>query len=581
MSNGLINRQYVGARYVPKIMGEWNKTLQYEALSVVTYMGNSFTSKVPVPANSIDINNTDYWVNTGNYNAQIDELTKVVKNYKTFATPKMYGAIGDGVTDDTLAILNCIYNNDNILLDMNYLVHCTNNEKINIKKVTVNYCFDVSNKNILITGTIHNTDIGYIFKCNNTNINGNYTIISTFDDNNWIYKNGFAFVNEGENVSVSGCHSNNAILSAFNSKNIKAEHNYLSRTNTHKIQSMIGCHLSNNILINNNTLIGTLNDGDILCYGGCKDISITNNYLNANCDVYTDNGAQGIVLDSGSINATISFNKCYNYYAPIDIKTLADKTIVSNNLLTACKFGIRVTKGEQNNINNDVMFCNNIMDISNRTQASPIPTFTNEKIVPQNSLIYVDNASITADNNVLMTTYTTDLICGCICLSNTNNTCTINNTKVIYKNAINNAVINKLDLIHIINSKDTIIDNLTFIGNNALSNCQCDSNITLKNSKINTTDTFRITGENVTITNNEIFEYNNNFIINIYNAKPLAFICGNKFRNSGDVAIYGGNATDKNYICSSSNLYYSGLDNPNVVDKTITSKSHNDVAIKL
>ena len=69
--NGLINRQYVGARYVPKVMGEWNKALQYEALSIVTYAGNSFTSKVPVPAN-IDISNGTYWVNTGNYNAQVE-----------------------------------------------------------------------------------------------------------------------------------------------------------------------------------------------------------------------------------------------------------------------------------------------------------------------------------------------------------------------------------------------------------------------------------------------------------------------------------------------------------------------------
>lgn len=75
MGNGLINRQYVGARYVPKIMGEWNKALQYEALSVVTYMGNSFTSKVYVPAN-IDISNQSYWVNTGNYNAQVENYRK-------------------------------------------------------------------------------------------------------------------------------------------------------------------------------------------------------------------------------------------------------------------------------------------------------------------------------------------------------------------------------------------------------------------------------------------------------------------------------------------------------------------------
>lgn len=82
MSNELINRQYVGARYVPKIMGEWNKALQYEALSVVTYMGNSFTSKVPVPAN-VEINNTDYWVNTGNYNAQVEEYRKETERVAT------------------------------------------------------------------------------------------------------------------------------------------------------------------------------------------------------------------------------------------------------------------------------------------------------------------------------------------------------------------------------------------------------------------------------------------------------------------------------------------------------------------
>lgn len=80
----LINRQYVGARYVPKIMGEWNKALQYEALSIVTHLGNSFTSKVPVPAN-IDITNTDYWVNTGNYNTQVEAYRKETLEAKQLA----------------------------------------------------------------------------------------------------------------------------------------------------------------------------------------------------------------------------------------------------------------------------------------------------------------------------------------------------------------------------------------------------------------------------------------------------------------------------------------------------------------
>ena len=81
---GLINRQYVGARYVPKLMGEWNKALQYEPLSIVTHLGNSFTSKVPVPVN-IDITNNDYWVNTGNYNAQVEAYRREALEAKQLA----------------------------------------------------------------------------------------------------------------------------------------------------------------------------------------------------------------------------------------------------------------------------------------------------------------------------------------------------------------------------------------------------------------------------------------------------------------------------------------------------------------
>lgn len=84
MSYGLINRQYVGARYVPKIMGEWDKNIPYEALSIVTYKGNSFTSKIPVPA-KVDISDETYWVNTGNYNVQIEEYRKEALEAKQLA----------------------------------------------------------------------------------------------------------------------------------------------------------------------------------------------------------------------------------------------------------------------------------------------------------------------------------------------------------------------------------------------------------------------------------------------------------------------------------------------------------------
>lgn len=80
----MANRQYVGARYVPKFADpvEWNSALSYEALTIVTHLGNSFTSKKPVPA-GVDIGNTEYWVNTGNYNEQVEELRQEVKNSNT------------------------------------------------------------------------------------------------------------------------------------------------------------------------------------------------------------------------------------------------------------------------------------------------------------------------------------------------------------------------------------------------------------------------------------------------------------------------------------------------------------------
>ena len=74
-----MERQYIGARYVPKFADPviWNKALSYEAMTIVTYLGNSFTSKKPVPA-GIEIGNNEYWVNTGNYNAQVEEYRQSV-----------------------------------------------------------------------------------------------------------------------------------------------------------------------------------------------------------------------------------------------------------------------------------------------------------------------------------------------------------------------------------------------------------------------------------------------------------------------------------------------------------------------
>ena len=74
--------QYVGARYVPLFANpaQWSSEREYEPLTIVLYQGNSFTSMQYVPV-GIDITNEEFWAQTGNYNAQVEQYRQEVKEY--------------------------------------------------------------------------------------------------------------------------------------------------------------------------------------------------------------------------------------------------------------------------------------------------------------------------------------------------------------------------------------------------------------------------------------------------------------------------------------------------------------------
>lgn len=91
-------REYVGARYVPIVVGEWDKTHTYEPLMVVTYQGDSYTSRQYVPA-GIEITDESYWVLSANYNAQVEAYRKEVRDLLPYDEAPTEGST-KGVTSD-------------------------------------------------------------------------------------------------------------------------------------------------------------------------------------------------------------------------------------------------------------------------------------------------------------------------------------------------------------------------------------------------------------------------------------------------------------------------------------------------
>ena len=75
-------KKYIGLRYAPKFMGAWDKASEYAALSVVYTNDQSYVSRKTVPANT-EITNTEFWVKSADWNAQVAQYNQNVERYET------------------------------------------------------------------------------------------------------------------------------------------------------------------------------------------------------------------------------------------------------------------------------------------------------------------------------------------------------------------------------------------------------------------------------------------------------------------------------------------------------------------
>lgn len=174
------NNKYIGMRYVPKFHKfddntcEWSSlkasNIEFEHLEIVTYEGNSYTSTKAVPM-GIDIGNREFWVETGNYNAQLQEYINRVDtlqneqyniylnstqtiNAKTHHIPTLNVMVDDGITDNAPILNNIIQyaiaNNIQTIF-IPYTVNaykCNSEVHVDISKVNIigdNARFDFAN----------------------------------------------------------------------------------------------------------------------------------------------------------------------------------------------------------------------------------------------------------------------------------------------------------------------------------------------------------------------------------------------------------------------------------------------------
>lgn len=234
----MYNNKYIGMRYVPKFhtfndnTSEWTQqkssTTQFENLEIVTYQGNSYTSKQIVPM-GIDINNSLYWACTGNFNAQLaqieenigtindnlNNITTTIKNFDSIESNTNYKFNTPTLTINSTIILNGL---ENIQFDFNHFKLINNTSGDMFKLIN---CTNISFVNLYIdnSGEINSNTQFHLIGCNQCNISqvelsGNYRSIFAVIENGSKYCNvrncygheiyrGFIIGNNGDNNSIN------------------------------------------------------------------------------------------------------------------------------------------------------------------------------------------------------------------------------------------------------------------------------------------------------------------------------------------------------------------------------------------
>lgn len=386
--------QYIGARYVPLFAdpAEWTKTRSYEPLTIVLHEGNSFTSRQFVPV-GIELTNENFWLETGNYNAQVEAYRQEVIQYTGLIQdnlgkvntlyngakymPEMFGAVGDGVTDDSKAIqaaIDAAYadgsHNQVIFTAQNYLIKKTLNvpgrmlfSSNNVQEFTPQILADFQ-------GTMFNcTSAGVCFsnlifrptETNYWNVDAVRIIPGGNDVDSWVRFCKFFFMHTAyETWGRSVVFENNNFSNTTNSIVV---HDLENARDTARSYIIVGNRFHswgrdneteanghgiyfdfnysnevNEVFIANNYIDRSQSDGSFI-YGQWVTGYITNNQYNLNAGMFVEmdstlhdsHPSQILIISNNDISLRTTARRSYGIYLTDGVNT-----VITNNTFTNC-----------------------------------------------------------------------------------------------------------------------------------------------------------------------------------------------------------------------------------------------------
>jgi hypothetical protein len=300
---------------------------------------------------------------------------------------KSFGAKGDGITNDTVALQTAIdyakANNRNIYIPKGLYKISKSGSYVMTgygADTTIYYSLilqNAENINITCDGTLirdYTEDFNFLIiaGCENVTIKG-----MQFEDN----RTGALITKLRANVSILVNQSTSVLVDGLKSKNTGGGCAFVASYSCSCINSLAyrtsgaitsGAHFGMYNAVDckfvNCTCFGGSDDGDISIFGsGNRNNSVDkcdlfNFLLDDKTRTVINPIAQGICVDSGCVRTVVTNCTAEGYFYAVDVKTSCMGVVVANNKLTRNKVGVAVRLGEGNDITYDTVITGNIIN---------------------------------------------------------------------------------------------------------------------------------------------------------------------------------------------------------------------------